>query len=137
VSGVIGSGQCGASGPDYVNAHASPYIDVATYHDYGADAVPVPGDQWNGMAVRIAQMNSIAKPLITEEVGIMASDTGAPGCVDTTTRAALLQAKLTAQLAAGARGFLPWFYTPTASTGCSHDLSSTDPMMTVLVRSVL
>lgn len=133
-SGVIGNGQCGARGAEYTQVHASPYIDVATVHDYGQDAVGVPGDQWNGMAVRISQAKSLNKPLFTEEVGIMASSNGATGCVSAARRAALLNHKLTAQLAAGARGFLPWFYDQVVPAGCSHDLGPSDPTLTVLRR---
>jgi hypothetical protein len=136
-SGVIGSGQCGASGTDYRLVHASRYIDVATYHDYGNDTLAVPGDQWNGLATRINQAAALAKPLITEEVGILSSPNHDPGCVDPNTRAGLLTNKLNAQLAAGSRGFLPWFYVPTAQHGCLHDIGAADPMMRVLQRASL
>jgi hypothetical protein len=138
VSGVIGSGQCGASGADYSRAHASPYIDVATYHDYGQDFVPVPGDQWNGMLVRLQQAAALAKPLITEEVGVVASaDSSSLACTGADTRAALLGAKLSAQLTAGVRGFMPWNALPVAQPGCTYDIGPTDPTMTVLKQAPL
>jgi hypothetical protein len=133
-SGLISSGQCGGVGTDWVTVHASPYIDVATYHDYGQDSTAVPGDAWNGMATRIQQAGVLNKPLFTEEVGIMASTNGAAGCTDPTTRSTLLSRKLTGQLAAGSRGFLPWFWVPTPTPGCLHDIAANDPMMRVLGR---
>ena len=137
VSGVIGSGQCGASGPEYSKVHASPYIDVATYHDYGEDTTPLPGDQWNGMRLRIQQAAALGKPLITEEVGILSSPNGALGCVSPVVRAGLLHNKLAAQLAAGSRGFLAWNYSPSARPGCEHDIAANDPTMTVLRQQPL
>lgn len=136
-SGLISSGQCGARGTEWTTVHASPYIDVATYHDYGQDTVAVPGDSYNGMKTRIAQAKAMGKPLFTEEVGIMASTSGATGCVDPTTRASLLGKKLTGQLAAGTRGFLPWFWVPAPTAGCLHDIAPNDPMMRVLGRVAL
>ena len=35
-TGVIGSGQCGASGPEYEALHALAAVDVCSFHDYGA-----------------------------------------------------------------------------------------------------
>jgi hypothetical protein len=131
-SGVIGGGQCGAQGDQYKLVHASPYIDVATYHDYGSDAVALPGDPWNGMAVRLQQSQELAKPLITEEVGILSSPDRSTGCVTPELRAGLLNNKLHGQIAAGARGFLVWNYGPTAVPGCSYDVAAGDPVLTTL-----
>ena len=133
-SGLISSGQCGARATEWVTVHASPYVDVATYHDYGFDRTTVPGDQWNGMATRLKQAAALRKPLFTEEVGIMASNNGAAGCTDPATRSTLLARKLSGQLSAGSRGFLPWFFVPKQPGGCLHDISATDPMMRVLAR---
>ncbi|MBK5305300.1 MAG: hypothetical protein JJD92_01285 [Frankiaceae bacterium] len=133
-SGLISSGQCGARATEWVTVHGSPYVDVATYHDYGQDSTAVPGDLWNGMATRLKQAAGLKKPLFTEEVGIMASTNHAAGCTDPSTRSTLLGRKLTGQLAAGSRGFLPWFWVPTQPGGCLHDISASDPMMRVLAR---
>ena len=57
-TGVIGSGQCGASGDDYQSLNASPAIDLCSYHDYGDATHPIPGDQWNGLARRLCPMSS-------------------------------------------------------------------------------
>jgi mannan endo-1,4-beta-mannosidase len=53
--GTIGSGQCGARGTEYLTLHATEGIDLCEYHDYGRPDEPVPGDEWNGMAVRLLQ----------------------------------------------------------------------------------
>jgi hypothetical protein len=125
----MGGGQCGAKGSEYSQVHASSFVDVATYHDYGADSVAVPGDAFNGLAVRIAQARALNKPVFTEEVGILAASDGSVGCVDTATRDTLLGAKLTGQLTAGISGFLPWFYAPATAAGCRHDLPPADPVL--------
>ncbi|MBK5305297.1 MAG: hypothetical protein JJD92_01270 [Frankiaceae bacterium] len=132
LSGVIGTGQCGARGGEYQTVHASRYIDAGTYHDYGQDDVPVPGDQWNGFRVRVQQTRALNKPLFTEEVGINASDSEAAECVDLATRARLLGDKLDGQLSAGGSGFLPWFYAPAMAAGCRHDVAPGDPTLTRL-----
>ena len=59
-SGLMGGGQCGTQDSDYQFVSASPGIDVLSYHDYYG-AVPVGGDQWNGMAVRFAQAGRARK----------------------------------------------------------------------------
>ena len=132
VSGVIGSGQCGAQGAQYSTIHASPYIDVATYHDYGQDTTAVPGDSYNGMAKRISDARALSKPLFTEEVGILSSPGAGTACAAPSTRAALLRHKLTGQLAAGSKGFLAWNYGTTVQTACSYDIGPGDPTMTML-----
>ncbi|MDT7545571.1 MAG: mannan endo,4-beta-mannosidase [Actinomycetota bacterium] len=131
-SGVIGGSQCGINQGDFSTVHGSSYLDVATYHDYGNDAVAVPGDAWTGMLVRLDQARALSKPLITEEVGIVSASDSASGCTSRDARAALLTDKLTAQLSAGSRGFLVWNLTPQSTAGCTYDLDATDPMMSVL-----
>ena len=131
-SGVIGSGQCGTAGERYTYVHESPAIDVASYHDYGADTVAVPGDQWNGMKVRIDAMRAIGKPLVVSEVGVNAQR-GLVGCNSLETRSALLRTKAVGQLAAGAAGFMPWNWMPTNDGSCSSETITTgDPVLAML-----
>jgi len=137
VSGLIGGGQCGAQGAEYQSVHASPYLDVATYHDYGSDTAALPGDQWNGMAVRLQQARTLTKPLITEEVGIKSSPDHSSGCVEPAARATLLRHKMTGQMAAGARGFLIWNYGPVAQRGCSYDVAPGDAALAVARTTAL
>ncbi len=110
--GTIGSGQCGASFLEYASLHE--VVDVCEVHDYGAPQVAMPGDAFNGIAVRIAQCNELGKPIFVGEAGIPAS-VGADGLPTATTTAATLtrraqffDAKLAAQLGAGMDGYLIW-----------------------------
>jgi hypothetical protein len=130
-SGLIGSGQCGAGGADYETLHQSPGLDVASYHDYGHDDAPIPGDQWNGLQRRIDQMARIGKPLIVGEVGITAAD-GVAGCNTTAVRRDKLKAKADAQLRAGVDAFIPWVWSKTTRTSCNYDIKPGDPMLSLL-----
>ena len=85
--GTIGGGQCGASGADYKYVHESPGTDMCEYHDYDNAATAMPGDQWNGLAVRVSQCNAIGKPmLIGESGGVADADQygGSSGSITTT-----------------------------------------------------
>lgn len=97
--GVIGSGQCGTSGKDYVTVHASRYLDMCTREDYGFPSEPMPGDQWNGMRVRIEECHALGKPIFVSESGIKAT---------VSDRAAKWDAKFSAQFNAGVVGELIW-----------------------------
>lgn len=130
-SGLIGSGQCGAGGADYETLHQSPGLDVASYHDYGHDDSPIPGDQWNGLQRRIDQMTRIGKPLIVGEVGIAAAD-GVTGCNTSAVRRDKLKAKADAQLRAGVDAFIPWVWSKTTRTSCDYDIKPGDPMLSLL-----
>ena len=78
-SGILGSGQCGTNTSDYQYVSASPGIDVLSYHDYYPQ--PIGGDQWNGVAVRLAQSVALHKPIIAGEMGELAGVTRAvPAC---------------------------------------------------------
>jgi mannan endo-1,4-beta-mannosidase len=129
-SGTIGGGQCGLVGAEYAYVHASPGIDIATYHDY--DAAPLPGDQWNGLATRLAQAAQLGKPLIIGEVGMNAAD-GVAGCPSTASRRDVFKAKLDAQLPAGVAGFLPWVWSNTGDGACNHYLvQAHDPSLILI-----
>ena len=130
-SGLIGSGQCGAGGADYETLHQSPGLDVASYHDYGHDDSPIPGDQWNGLQRRIDQMARIAKPLIVGEVGITAAD-GVSGCNTTAVRRDKLKAKADAQFGAGVDAFIPWVSSKTTRTSCNYDIKPGDLTLSLL-----
>lgn len=131
-SGLIGNGQCGASGTDYLLVHESAGIDVASYHDYGSDTTPIPGDQWNGLQTRLDQMKLLGKPLIVGEVGMQAQDNVA-GCMTVAQRSANMQAKMVAQFRAGVAAFLPWDWMPTAGSGCNYEtIAPGDPLLALL-----
>jgi mannan endo-1,4-beta-mannosidase len=130
-SGVMGTGQCGTNDEHYVYVHESPFIDVGSYHDYGLDNEALPGDKWNGLGQRIAQMKALNKPLIVGEVGIDAKNFSSE-CSTTENRSNLLKAKMDAGFKAGIAGFLPWSWHEQASAGCTFDMTSTDPFLVTL-----
>ena len=70
-------------GIDYQYVSASPSINVLSYHDYYGTAA-LGGDQWNGLAVRFAQMAALGKPIIAGESGLMAGT--AAGCMSNAAR---------------------------------------------------
>ncbi len=132
--GTIGTGQCGARGSQYRSLHAIDGIDFCEYHDYGHPNEPVPGDEWNGLAVRLAQCRGLNKPLFTGELGLLPSEADGtlPG------RATLLQTKLQGQLAAGVVGVLMWAWRDAEHGGSALDdyyVGPGDPALTVLGSS--
>jgi hypothetical protein len=130
-SGVIGSGQCGASGGNYRSLHESSGIDVASYHDYGDDATPLPGDQWNGLALRLKQMSAVGKPLVVGELGINGQQSLA-GCMSLPARSGGLMAKLAGQFAAGVKGVMIWDWVPSNAGTCDYDFTTGDPILGAL-----
>ncbi len=128
-SGLQGIGQCGTEGSDYANAMASSGVDVASYHDYGADGTPLPGD----LSATLAAAHSDGKPLIVGEVGTLAQD-NLSGCSSDATRASEIGTKMSAQLSAGVSGFMPWNYVPSDPGGgaCSYDVGPGDPLIPLL-----
>jgi endo-1,4-beta-mannosidase len=128
--GTIGSGQCGAAGAAYQDVHSVPRIDLCEFHDYTQAAMP--GDQWNGLALRLLQCAGLGKPLFVGEVGIKTS------LVDSLLgRATLLDAKLSVQLAAGVVGILAWDWRDGAHGGSSltgYEIGPSDPSLGVLGR---
>ncbi len=105
--GVIGTGQCGASGAHYTLVHASPYLDVCTTEDHGKPTEPMPGDSSNGMQTRLTQCGSLNKPVFAQESAIkLRAEAGG----SKPARARLFAVKLDAQFAAGVVGELLWDY---------------------------
>ena len=68
----------------------------------------MPGDQWNGLALRIQECDELGKPLFVGEVGLRPVDVG--GSFDS--RVASLRNKLVTQRAAGIDGHLVWNWGP-------------------------
>jgi mannan endo-1,4-beta-mannosidase len=130
-SGVIGSGQCGASGANYQYVHESQGIDVASYHDYGRDDSPMPGDQFNGLQRRINQAKTLNKPIFIGEAGIRAQN-NLSGCISFSQRRDKMKAKMDAQFAAGVAGFLPWNWEPRNNGSCGYAFTTSDPLLTLL-----
>jgi mannan endo-1,4-beta-mannosidase len=129
--GTIGSGQCGTRGDQYKTVHAVSGIDLCEYHDYGRPQEPVPGDAWNGMAVRLRQCQQLGKPLFTGELGLRPDETDGTD----RGRASILDAKLRGQLRAGSVGVLLWTWRNHENGGSSWDdyfIGPGDPALPVL-----
>jgi PKD repeat protein len=110
--GTIGSGQCGASYLEYKYVHEA--VDICEVHDYGSPQSAMPGDAFNGIALRIEQCKELGKPIFVGEAGIRADvgpDGSATGAVTQSTletRARFFKAKIAQQFAAGMNGYLIW-----------------------------
>ncbi|HLG73265.1 MAG TPA: cellulase family glycosylhydrolase [Chloroflexota bacterium] len=131
--GTIGGGQCGSRGDEYQALHDLPQVDLCEYHDYGQPTVPLPGDAYNGLQVRIDQCRALGKPLFVGEIGI---ERGEAGSLDN--RAALFAAKLEALAQQGVAGWLLWAWMDGPHGGSRADQLSIgpgDPALAVLGRS--
>ena len=122
--GTIGGGQCGTQVYQYRDVHALPNIDLCEVHDYTPNQA-IPGDQWNGMSVRIQQCNELDKPLFVGEVGMWPDHAG--GTFEL--RAAALRSKILAQRALGVDGHLAWAWIGTPSTLMNYDIGPGDPVL--------
>jgi hypothetical protein len=147
--GTIGSGQCGASGGEYQGLHDIPTIDLCEYHDYGQADAPIPGDQWNGLQLRIEQCDLLNKPIFVGESGIHACGySGGPSCSSPPCnvpnacstqqqRAGFFEAKMDAFLNTNhGVGYLFWTYRDNYLMGQADNdptfrFTSTDPLAAV------
>ena len=127
-TGVIGSGQCGASGPEYEALHALGAVDVCSWHDYGSPLVPMPGDAFNGLQLRLNQCAVLNKPLVVGEAGIIPNEIGGTLAA----RAQATQAKLLRQIPAGVAGYLPWAWNRDGSLLHIYDIGPGDPVLGTL-----
>lgn len=127
-AGLIGGGQCGTGGDFYQYIAESDNVDFVQYHDYGADGVPLPGDQWNGLARRIDQAEAAGKPLLVAEIGEWAGS-----CKPLADRAASIGQKITGQRAAGTAGALLWAFVPDPRpSDCTMDIGYDDPLFPLM-----
>jgi mannan endo-1,4-beta-mannosidase len=133
-AGFLGGGECGTESHDYESVGASPGIDVLSVHDYYA--VPLGGDQWNGLAVRFTQAKALDKPIITGEAGIVAG-IGQSGCESLQQRASALAAKMSAQFAAGDSAFLVWDWLTDPLGPCSLNTGPADSSLLGAIISQL
>jgi mannan endo-1,4-beta-mannosidase len=88
----------------------------------------MPGDQYNGLQLRLDQCRTLNKPLMVDEVGIRPSDVG--GTLEA--RAAMFGAKFSAQFTAGVVGELAWAWDKDQSTLNDYDIGPGDPALAVL-----
>jgi mannan endo-1,4-beta-mannosidase len=134
--GFLGGGQCGTAWTDYAYVSESPGIDVLSYHDYSPPKVALGGDQWNGVAMRLAQAAEVGKPVIAGEIGLVASVSG-DGCPTLQARATEIKSKLHAQFARGLSGALIWNWGEgTTSTACTYDTYPGDPLISDLGQDI-
>ncbi len=124
--GTIGGGQCGAQGAEYQDVHDVSTIDLCEYHDYGSPNTPMPGDQWNGLQVRLDQCRALGKPLFVGETGIRSDQVASLQA-----RADAFRAKLYAQFDGGVAGELAWAWNKDGSVG-SYDIGPGDPTLALL-----
>jgi len=130
-TGTLGSNQCGIAGTGFSTVNASPYVDVATYHDYGSPTIALP----SSLATRAAEANSLGKAFLVEESGINGSTTGV-GCATLDSRSAQFLAKMSAAQSAGSDGYLPWGWSAAASTSCGYGIAPGDPLLASLLSAV-
>ncbi|CRK52199.1 conserved hypothetical protein [Rhodococcus sp. RD6.2] len=107
---------------------ASPWVDILQYHDYHSDGVPLPGDEWNGLARRLEQARALGKPLLVAEIGQAAGS-----CLPLARRVTDVKAKIDGQRAAGTAGALLWSFVPDPRPGeCTYDIGPDDPLFDLL-----
>jgi mannan endo-1,4-beta-mannosidase len=140
-SGQQGVGQCGQQDQgctsstwtscttlDYLYVVQSVGVDVASYHDYGADTTALPGS----LAESIPQAAAAGKPLVVGEGG-MNAQVNVGGCMTLTDRANNLSVKLAGQFAAGVSGVAIWDWIPGAGgSTCTYDIVAGDPVLQIL-----
>ena len=88
----------------------------------------MPGDAFNGMALRIQQCGELGKPLFVGEVGIRPVDVG--GSYDS--RTASLRAKLQTQRGAGVVGHVVWSWGPAPRSLNGYDIGPGDDVPALL-----
>lgn len=128
--GSISNGQCGTStGTAFEGLHAIPTIDICEYHDYDSLSA-VPGDAWNGLAVRLGQCHDIGKPMFVGEAGLKQGSAGSLAG-----RAAVFDAKFAAQFGLGIVGELIWTWQAAGQdSGDGYGVGPDDPALALFDR---
>ncbi|GAB2556673.1 glycoside hydrolase family 5 protein [Nocardia heshunensis] len=123
-AGYVGGSQCGIAGDAFAYVSASPNIDVVEYHDYDEDAVILPGGPTHGLARRLDQSRTLAKPLLVAEIGEYAGS-----CLGLDERRDLMDHRISGQRAAGTAGALIWAFVPDPRLDeCTYDVGPDDPL---------
>ena len=133
--GTMGGGQCGTSGSidfQYVNSGA---MDVLEIHDYAGPA-PLPGDQYNGVAVRIADSKVLNKPIFDGEVGLDATVNGVTDSATILARAQAFAGKMNAQFPMGLAGFVVWEYAPPNTPSTTYEVGPGDPLEAMMLSII-
>ena len=130
--GAIGSGQCGTAGDDYRALHALPDVDWCELHDYsGPSGYSLPGDAFNGAALRFDQCSSLGKPVVVGESGIRLDEV--PGGT-LAARAEAFARKMDTFRAAGAAGMLLWDWADNPELGDDYEIGPGDPTLAVIAQ---
>jgi hypothetical protein len=124
-TGTLSRMQCGLSGGGYRKVLQSPYVDVASYHDYGNDTTPLPWD----LAASLHDAYVAHKVFVMDEGGISAGGS----CETTTQRRYQFKAKMDAQFKAGATGFEVWNWELAMTGACDYTITRNDPLMGLLL----
>ena len=128
--GSMGVGNCGMSNVEYAWVHDLPAIDLCEYHDYGAVTAAIPGDSWNGLAVRLAQCAALGKPVFVGEIGMQPNEAGLAGTLQD--RADRLRLKFEGQFGAGVVGELIWSWSRLGSSLSDFNVGPGDPALNLL-----
>jgi hypothetical protein len=136
--GTIGGGQMGTAGGTYKQLHMVAGIDVVEAHDYGNEAVALPGAPSataNTIYSDLQDALALHKPFLIGEAGIPAPSPVYPFSYEQ--RATDMDAKLAAEFAGGAAGFLVWsWYDLNTDNLQGWDFNGSDPLASVLSKYV-
>jgi mannan endo-1,4-beta-mannosidase len=124
-SGTLSRLPCGLSGDGYLQVISSPYVDIASYHDYGNAAIALPPD----LDGAISDAQRANKAFAMDEGGIYAQGTG---CGTTAQRSDEFKAKMDAQFSAGSSGFMAWNWEPLPYGTCSDAILPGDLYLALL-----
>lgn len=121
-----GNGGCGTSESGFTRVMSVPGLNLCSYHDYWGAYVALSTDPFNGIQRRINECGALGKPIYAGESGIKVQDVSS---LDE--RASLFSNKLSAQLNAGAVGFVAWNWSHTSDI--DYRIGPGDPALSTLV----
>jgi endo-1,4-beta-mannosidase len=134
--GTIGTGQAGTSGSNYKRLHMVGGIDVVEAHDYGNEAIAMPGSPSSTSNSIYSDLNdaaAIGKPFFIGEAGIPAPTPMYP--FSYTQRAQYMDDKITAHWTAGSDGFLIWsWYDLKTDNLQGWDFNGQDPLAAIVAK---
>jgi len=140
--GTQSNGAPGASGPDFTAVYKLPVISFAEVHDWGywgSDVEPMPGGKGSippsatsaqcartnaSIGCSFARAETLDKPLIVGEAGMRGVTVH-----ERTLRAVRIRAKMNADFAAGASGYLVWSVTQANTDGYDIRINTHDPLI--------
>jgi hypothetical protein len=128
--GTGGNGNCGLLEQDYATVYSMPTLDVCTFHDYWGATVALDTDPNNGIQLRIDECDALGKPIYAGESGIRVQDVSS-----LQERAADFAAKLSAQVSAGAAGFVAWNWFRVSDV--DYRIGPGDPTLSTLSTAAL